>query len=101
MDVVTMEADRLKIIPEQQAGAAVISEVASTFEPLAFEKGSALATGVDREPREARFDRPRIFQVLSNLVASSLKFTDPGGHTAIGAERDGAARAESSRRAGR
>jgi signal transduction histidine kinase len=86
LDVVTIEAGGLRIIPEQHTVAPVIAEVASTFQPLASEKGISLTTTVSSDVSHARFDRGRILQVLSNLVGNAMKFTNKGGHVAIRAE---------------
>ena len=87
MDLVSIEAGRLTVRPERHAVAPLVEELASTFGPLASEKGISLSTSVASDVRAARFDRRRIVQVLSNLVANSIKFTTRGGHIAIGAKR--------------
>lgn len=86
IDVVSIEAGRLKIIPERHTVGAVVDQVASTFQPLAREKAISLRTAVARDVPAAQFDRGRIAQVLSNLIANSVKFTDGGGHITIAAE---------------
>jgi signal transduction histidine kinase len=45
----------------------------------AEQRGISLTSEVPSSPVEARFDRERIVQLLTNLVANALKFTSRGG----------------------
>ena len=56
--------------------------------PLANEKGLAL-TGEAPLDLELPLDRPRVIQVLTNLVANAIKFTPAGGAVEVTAGVDG------------
>jgi signal transduction histidine kinase len=70
--------------------ASIIDETIEQFAPLAQDQGVAL--GVEAPPADVSVacDRGRIVQVLSNLVANALKFTDKGGRVTLtwAAERE-------------
>ena len=49
----------------------------------AEQRGISLTSEVPSSPVEARFDRERIVQLLTNLVANALKFTPRGGDVRV------------------
>jgi len=68
--------------------AALAREAAELSRPLAEEKGIVMAVeGAAAVPMTA--DRERIAQVLANLLANALRYTEPGGRVAVAARTGG------------
>jgi signal transduction histidine kinase len=82
VDVVGIEAGRLAIAPVPYDAEALIREVLETFEPTASARRISLNATTDRSLL-VRIDHQRIFQVLANLVANALKFTDEDGTISV------------------
>ncbi|TGD97442.1 sensor histidine kinase [Methylobacterium nonmethylotrophicum] len=71
----------------------IVREAAEFFEPVAEDKGVALAVAVDegagRSPVEG--DRDLLFEAVSNLIDNAVKFTPAGGSVRVGLEQGPAA----------
>jgi len=65
------------------------SQVAASLLPIAIDRGIRLTTSLPPRLRAATGDRRRVEQILTNLVANALKFTQEGGHVEIGGEVQG------------
>lgn len=80
LDLTRLEAGKLHIDPHQPLSLhAVVSRVGAVAASLRQDKPVRLYATVDpRCPRALRGDTGRIEQVLLNLVANALKFTDQG-----------------------
>ncbi|MHC4113835.1 MAG: ATP-binding response regulator [Planctomycetota bacterium] len=59
----------------------VVKEVEQTMLAPANEKGLNLVTDCDHTLPKITFDRDKIIQVVANIVANAIKFTDKGGIT--------------------
>jgi len=59
--------------------APVIHEVVAMFRPLLEERDLRLSCELAPTAAEARFDRVRLEQVLTNLIGNAVKFTPRGG----------------------
>lgn len=83
LDVTRVEAGRMRVEPESVVVTELIDAALTTLRPLV--ESAKLQLSVDAGPRARRVlaDRPRIGQVLSNLVGNSVKFTPPGGSITI------------------
>jgi signal transduction histidine kinase len=79
LDVVSIEAGRLAIIPQSEDAMALLREIVDAFHPNASAKKIALRTEVESNILFGWYDRERILQVLANLVGNAVKFTPEGG----------------------
>jgi signal transduction histidine kinase/HPt (histidine-containing phosphotransfer) domain-containing protein/ActR/RegA family two-component response regulator len=80
LDISKMEAGRLELLTDDFDLARVVASVAALLGPRAREKGLALDTELAPDvPRALRGDGGRLRQVLLNLVANAIKFTEVGG----------------------
>lgn len=78
LDVVSIEAGKLRIVPANDDAAQIVREILEAFQPLAAAKGCVLEWHVSEDSVLARIDRERIIQVLANLVSNAIKFTGSG-----------------------
>jgi signal transduction histidine kinase len=86
VDVTSIDAGKLAMVPVEGDAAALVTEAADTFQPAAREKGVALSAEVPASPLLVPFDHDRMLQVFANLIANAIKFTPSGGHIAIRVE---------------
>jgi CheY-like chemotaxis protein/CHASE3 domain sensor protein len=79
LDIAKVEAGKLEIRPETTPIASISAGLQSMFEPLALRKGLQLQVLVAPDAPASLFtDRHRLEQVLRNLLANALKFTERG-----------------------
>ncbi|WP_446751256.1 nSTAND1 domain-containing NTPase [Streptomyces noboritoensis] len=80
LDLTRVEAGRMEVAPTWIGLAALLDHVEATFRPLMEDKGIdfsvSLAPGVSTE---LYTDEQRLLQVLRNLLANAVKFTDADG----------------------
>jgi K+-sensing histidine kinase KdpD len=86
VDVTSIDAGKLAIVPVEGDVAALVTEATDTFQPAAREKGVSLSAAVPAGPLLAAFDHDRLLQVFANLIANAIKFTPSGGHIVVGVE---------------
>jgi signal transduction histidine kinase/HAMP domain-containing protein/CheY-like chemotaxis protein len=94
LDLSKVEAGRMDIHAERFPLSALLEDVQATFKPLTAEKGLEFAVETESDtPPELQTDRQRLRQVLGNLLANAVKFTERG-HVAlrIGPDRRAARR---------
>ena len=89
IDVGSIDAGKLAVTPTYGDSASLIAEAVDTFAAMALAKDVSLAMEGAEHPLPGKFDRGRIFQVLANLIANSIKFTLPGGKIRVRGERAG------------
>src|ERR1700729_1378652 len=88
LDLSKVEAGRMDIHAERFPLSALLEDVQATFEPLTAEKGLEFAVEIETEtPLELHTDRQRLRQVLGNLLANAVKFTEHG-HVTLRVGRD-------------
>jgi signal transduction histidine kinase/HAMP domain-containing protein/CheY-like chemotaxis protein len=79
LDLSKVEAGRMDIHAERFPLSALLEDVQATFQPLTAERGLEFAVEADPEaPTELHTDRQRLRQVLGNLLANAVKFTEQG-----------------------
>jgi len=79
LDVSKLDAGRLELEVIDLEIAEVVRQVVELMGPKAAEKNLALRTEIDEQARQTlRGDPTRIRQILLNLVANAIKFTERG-----------------------
>ena len=79
LDLSKVEAGRMDIHAERFGLSALLEDVQATFQPLTAEKGLEFAVEADAgAPADLVTDRQRLRQVLGNLLANAVKFTERG-----------------------
>ncbi len=86
LDLMKIEAGRRRIQPEWVDLADVFKEVDSLVGLTVSEKGLNMRFVCSEEVPRVWLDRVSIRQVLLNLIANSVKFTEAGGHIVVSAE---------------
>ena len=79
LDLSKVEAGRMDIHAERFPLSALLEDIQATFQPLTAEKGLEFSVEAGAEaPGELLTDRQRLRQVLGNLLANAVKFTERG-----------------------
>lgn len=91
LDASSLDSGAIKIVPASLALADLLSEVQALMQPQAALKGLQLRVeALPGLPQRALLDPTRMRQVLFNLLANAIKFTDAGGVTLhVGPVRQG------------
>jgi signal transduction histidine kinase len=88
LDIAKIEAGRMEIERKSMDLEPAIASVVDLMRPTAEAKGIAIQVAAPPGLPQAWADPPRFDQVLTNLVANAVKFTERGGVT-ISAQREG------------
>jgi signal transduction histidine kinase len=88
LDMASIDANRLAIDAKATDVSGILAETHDTFAEIAAEKRLRFDCRIAPAVHEARCDRGRILQVLSNLVGNAVKFTSEGGAITLAAERE-------------
>ncbi len=79
LDLSRIEAGHVELTDENVAVSSVLQRLKDTFQPLAEQKGLALVLQADAEaPTQLVTDSQRLQQILKNLLANAVKFTEHG-----------------------
>jgi len=79
LDLSRIEAGHVELAEENLAVSSVLQRLKETFEPLAAQKGLALDIRADADaPTQLVADGQRLQQILKNLLANAVKFTEHG-----------------------
>lgn len=79
VDVASIDAGKLALTPVAGDASHLLAEAVEMFQAPAGEKRIRFETEIVDSPLPAVFDHDRILQVLANLVANAIKFSDQGG----------------------
>ncbi|HEX5766397.1 MAG TPA: ATP-binding protein [Woeseiaceae bacterium] len=89
LDVASIEAGKLAVVPARADAALLISEAVETFFDSASAKGISLLAGDVDRPLVCEFDYPRLLQVFVNLISNAIKYTPEGGRISVDGKRTG------------
>jgi signal transduction histidine kinase/ActR/RegA family two-component response regulator/multisubunit Na+/H+ antiporter MnhC subunit len=90
LDLSKIEAGRMEIRPEPVQPGELIRQTCALFQAAAGQKGLDLSCRLEAMPERVEIDGVRLRQILSNLVANAVKFTEQGTVTvAARAEPEG------------
>ncbi len=89
LDLAKIEAGKMELNAEEVDIRAVIEEVIELIRPQADAKGLALEMDMPLAMPAAFADRARVRQVLVNLAANAVKFTERGSVTVAAQSADG------------
>jgi PAS domain S-box-containing protein len=78
LDISKIEAGQLEVVSEPFNLADLIRDLVSSTNPLAEAKGLNLTVDIDLTIEEIRSDRRRVGQIITNLLANAIKFTESG-----------------------
>jgi signal transduction histidine kinase len=89
LDVGSIDAGRLAVVPTLGDLATVVTEALDTFAGAASAKAISLEVEHLERPLLASFDHDRMLQVLANLISNAIKFTAQGGRIRVRCEVSG------------
>ena len=82
LDLSRIEAGHVELTDENVAVSSVLQRLKDTFQPLAEQKGLGLVLQADADaPAQLVTDSQRLQQILKNLLANAVKFTEHGSVT--------------------
>jgi signal transduction histidine kinase len=81
LDFAKVEAGRMEVSRQPVALRPLVEQIVATFGPLVERKGLAFEVHIAADLPVVAGDPHRLEQVLSNLLANALKFTDAGAIT--------------------
>lgn len=84
LDLSSIEAGRLAVIPAGSDIDALVAEVVAAFGPIADAKGVALTAELVGAMPRTELDHDRILQVLANLVSNAVRYTPAAGRITVG-----------------
>jgi signal transduction histidine kinase len=83
VDVASIHAGRLSVVPEVGDAAPVVTEAVEAFQPHATASKVTLTAAPFVALPLLPFDAARILQVLTNLLSNAIKFTPQGGNVHV------------------
>ncbi len=90
LDVARITHGKITLARKPVRLAAIVEAAVETMRPLIAERGHALSVASPPSDVGVDGDPTRLEQVLVNLISNAAKYTEPGGHVQVVAERVGA-----------
>jgi PAS domain S-box-containing protein len=87
LDVSRAESGPLSLELQEEAIPPLVHEVVDSFALTAEEQSIELTFDLEADVPRVKVDRPRLQQVLSNLVGNAIKFTPTGGQVVLRLEK--------------
>jgi len=87
LDLSRITRDRIELRRERTTLATVVASAVETVRPLVTERHHQLMLEVPADEIRLWADPTRLSQILANLLHNAAKYTDPGGHITLRAER--------------
>lgn len=79
LDITRIETDRVELTPDLCPMDQVITQVATSMQPMIAERGHTLKIELEPYLPPAWADRSRMIQIVTNLLSNAVKYTlDPG-----------------------
>jgi len=78
LDIATITSGKVELKPEPSSCQEVVDEVIGSMRPLATAKGLELTANLPRVALNTRTDPRALKQILLNLIANAIKFTEQG-----------------------
>ncbi|HEY6864508.1 MAG TPA: ATP-binding protein [Burkholderiales bacterium] len=89
LDVSRIVRGNMELRREPLAVSRIVADAVEVCRPPAQAQRHELAVALPRQPLWVEGDLTRLTQVVVNLLDNAVKYTPPGGHVAVSAERDG------------
>src|SRR5262245_12073933 len=89
LDIARITRNKLELRREPLDLGGAIHHALESCRPLIEAARHAVTLELPREPLHVHGDAVRLSQVFSNLLSNACKYTDPGGHIAVRAWREG------------
>jgi PAS domain S-box-containing protein len=89
LDVSMIESGHLTVNRQPESLERIIERVLAMLDQPALERDIAVSVNLEPSLPRVDVDGARIVQVLANLVANAVKFTESGGRVSVGARREG------------
>ena len=89
LDVASIEVGRLRVERRPEPLAPILERAVALFEREAADRSIAVSLALDGTLPMVSGDAGRLVQVLSNLIANALRFTDRMGRVTVSATRRG------------
>jgi PAS domain S-box-containing protein len=89
LDVSCITQGKIHLRKERVALSTVVQHAVETTRPLILSRQHELAVSLPQEVVWLEADPTRLEQVLGNLLNNAAKYTEPGGHIWLTAEREG------------
>jgi PAS domain S-box-containing protein len=89
LDVARISRGKIELRRERATVAAIVEQAIEMYRPVCEERRQLVEVSLPPEPLVVDADVVRLTQVLGNLIHNSCKYTDPGGHITVRAERNG------------
>jgi signal transduction histidine kinase len=83
LDASVLEASEMKVNPEPASLVELVDEEVRLINATASEKGSTVVHHGGDVPSRLMLDKPKIRQVLGNLIGNAVKFSPPGSVVSV------------------